>query len=138
MTSAARIRRGSTQRAAEAGDEADGDAARVGEQGREAREPEHAAPAPEHAREDVAAEEVRAERRLFRGAGERRADRLVGRVRREQRAEEGEDDDGEEKRQADRRPWRVRREAETAGHACVLSFGTSSTTSRSATMFRRM
>ncbi len=46
------------QRAAVAGDEADRGAQEVREQRGRARELEHAAPAPEHAREDVAAEEV--------------------------------------------------------------------------------
>ena len=126
------------ERAAVAGDEADHDPAGVREQRGEPGQGKDASPTPEDAREDVATQEVGAERRSFGRPGERHADRLVGRVRGEERAEERHPDHCREQHAPDQ-SRRCPNEPEPGDvHACVLSFGTRRTTRRSATMLIRM
>ena len=61
-----------------------------------------------------------------------------GRVGREERAQERHGDDGDEENAPDQ-PGRRAHESERGDvHTCVLSFGTSRTTRRSATMLIRM
>ena len=109
----------------------------VGEERREPGQREHAAPAPEHARQHVAAEAVGAERarraralvRQCRSAA--RADAARSTARRARRARTSASSD----RRRSRHAGAGAREARAGSLiAAVRSFGTSRTTSRSATM----
>ena len=126
------------QRARVPGDEADREAAGVGEQRRQAGQREHAAPAPEHARQHVAAEEVGAEPRLGARPLVRRADRLVERMRREVRPE---DRDEQDERAARSRPTEAgagAREAQPLTHCRSAASARPARRARSATMFTKM
>ncbi len=118
------------------GDEPDQRAGEVREERRRSREGENAPSAPENAAQDVATEEVGAERKAFGRPRERNADRLVGCVRRDERAEQCDRDDEHQQREPDRACARSS-EPEPA-HSAVRSFGTRSTTSRSATILIAM
>ena len=128
------------ERAAVPGDETDETAGGIGDQRGQTGEGEHAAPAPEHAREHVSADDVRAERRLRARAGKRNPDRLGRRVRGKERPEQGDAEHEDEQGEPDcpggdpQEPHAVEHRGR---HRVVLSFGTSSTTSRSAIRLMR-
>ena len=123
-----------------AGEQSDRCADDVGERRRERRERDDAPAAPENAGEDVAPEPVRPERKAAAGPLQRQPDDRGRVVRREQGAE----DDESEQQYRGREPHLAgagAREAQPRGerrHFAVLSFGTSNTTSRSATTFSEM
>ena len=95
---------------------------------------EHAAAAPERARERVAPEGVRAEQRSVSRPVERQADALGRRMCREEWAEQRDEQHDGQQAEADR-AGRGAREAEAAHRAGARRRGTSSTTSRSAMRF---
>ena len=120
-----------------AGDQADDSADEVREQRGQAGVEEHGTAAPEDTAEDVSPEEVGAQGRALGRSRERDPDGLVRSMRREEGPDEREDDHAHEQREPDRTRG-CPHEPEAVSHSAVLSFGTRSTTSTSATMLMAM